>query len=407
MNDLDRVPINGGRVPCERCLTESDKSETILRMLVQAPQSASVLVVRCVGCATEIVLMISSPDTIQAIKNDPYQDVRPSRVDTQRIQSAPDAIDESDAFSHYEAGAKAFEKGECEQAYALWRSAFQWYAASPDAKVIAPSLLANMGMALSGLGDPEGALQCFHDALCKMNPSDDSNAYATVLNNIGASYLHLGQMAQAEDWHRQAYECHLQHADTSNPILAERERDNLAFTYARLAKSHATGGNLGEAVRYARKAHDLYPGELASSQGKVFYIILGNLLCRHAEMIRSADANMAVSTLMKAILAYEDCKAGPELLVTAYRAIADVQRKAGRIEDAMATLQRVDDLLQAVSNQRPPLTVFRKRAWLESTFIRLTYPLRRFRAWFSVTLFRKRQAADFTASHNDNQRGPQ
>jgi tetratricopeptide (TPR) repeat protein len=345
-------------------LTESDKSATIAQARMQQTLGTAkkvCIVVRCVGCEFEIPLILSDKRAVGVLKLDPYNDVKPAAVEIDRIPAVPVALNDDDAYDRYSKGLAAFQQEDYERAYAFWRAAYGWYAGRPEGTLPAPALLSNMGMALSRLNAPERALECFHAVLRTMDPAADRGMYATVLNNIGAAYLHLGRMDQAEEYHRRAYECHLEHG-SSDPALVARDRHNLAFTYAKLVTREVSSGDLEAAVRHARQAVGLFHADELRTEARAYCLMLGNVERRQGDAAAKANrTSEAIAHYREAMTIHEQAGAASEVLALDYSRLAQVQRSVGLLNEALLTLQRLDELLEEVGRRRVPLSMFKMR----------------------------------------------
>lgn len=381
MTSFRSIPSQGFVLICPRCLTENDKSDLIRQTGRQIRRTTNVLVVaRCAGCELEMPLKLTLPEgNIETVDVDPYRDVAAVTIGSEEIPFVEEPRTEAEANHAYQNGEAAFEREDYLQAYACWRAAREWHETRSEGWINA-AILSNMGMALSRLRAPTMALPCFEDALHIMDMQVDSDAYATVLNNVGFAYVHLGQMREAEKYHRRAYE--LRRECGSSETLIARDRHNLAFTYAKLASRNAVSGELDMAIRSARQAVALYDEQDFTSDGRSYIVMLGNLLRRNGDVAVRADRPVeAIELYREALAVHEQAGINAELLVAGYDRLAHLERDLGLLDQSLLTMQRSDALAERVMHKSAPLVLMKKRkpiatrltqarAWLRSVFTR-------------------------------------
>jgi tetratricopeptide (TPR) repeat protein len=155
-------------------------------------------------------------------------------------------------------GNELFKSGDFEKAYRAWGEAALWYRQDASQQRTAHAFFSNAGMSLVRLNLNARAISCFQSALAGIREEDDPEGYATILNNIGAAFLHIGHWDEAERYHRDAYEVHLCHGAQGE--LLDRERMNLAYTYARRARISYKSADVDLSESYARNAAALFDG---------------------------------------------------------------------------------------------------------------------------------------------------
>lgn len=375
MDDSRTVPVQGALLTCPRCFAESDKTQSIEHMRSQMnsgrPDKRSALVARCIGCDLPILVVSHADGRVEALDSDPYDDATEDGVSSNQIAAAPGAKTDDAATSRYEEGQKLFENGNYRDAFAYWRAAHDWLSMRPDSTEIVSALLSNMGMALSRLHSPEDALSCFQGALSAMDENDSPPAYATVLNNIGGAYLHLGRMDEAEEYHRRAYELHV--SKGSDKGLVARERHNLAFVYATIASRRFRVKELDTAIESVRRATDLYDGPDLAEQGSLYFLMLGNLLRRKGDEAKAQlDFDGALVHYEEALQYHETAKAHEQLRLQCADRLSGVNRELGRIDQALDTMQKSDELRETLSKRPPvPLFMWRRRGHFSQALHRI------------------------------------
>jgi len=369
------IPVKGALLTCPRCFAENDKSTSIERMRSEMKSGRrdqqGTLVARCIACDVEILVVCHGDGRTDVVDISPYEDVQEEAISPNEIPAAPSPKTDDQATSSYEEGLKHFRDGHYQEAYAYWRAAYDWFCIRPDSSGMASGLLSNVGMALSRLQNPCEALCYFERALSGMDQDESPEAYATVLNNIGGAYLHLGRMDQAEEYHRRAYELHV--SKGSEEGLLARERHNLAFTYAKMAWRRLRSKELDKAIESVRHAAALYDEPALVAQGRLYFLMLGNLLRRKGDQIR-AQLNFegALGYYQEAFHYHERAEADELLVLQDSNRLSEVNRELGRIDQALETMEKSDELLEALSKRPPmPLAMFKKRGRFALTLRRV------------------------------------
>lgn len=350
-------------VTCPRCLSENDKTSLVTQTLARTAterQKKVMVIAQCGGCALEVPLMLVDDGQVEVVDVDPYRDVEEVDLDLSDLPPVPAVVSAEQAERTTQEGNDAFTREDYPQAYSSWRAAREWHASRPEARRTAAALLSNMGMALNRMHAPSAAISCFEEALRDMNPSENPDHYATVLNNIGAAYLHLGRMKRAVEFHRRAYEVHLQYP--SDTTLLARERSNLAFTHAKDASRRMEAKDIDAAIDAARRAVALYEGSASGLESRTYQALLGSLLKKKADSSSLRKQwSEAIGLYSEAAVVHERGGVAAELLLADYDAMARAQQEAGLLEQSLTTMQRSAVLAKARTRTLPLMLTRRSR----------------------------------------------
>lgn len=362
MDNPKTMPVREDHLACQHCFADNDKTHLIEKMRAQLENDAkSVLMARCIACKMEFMILIDAKGQCELVDINPYEELEQKKLNLDKIPNLPIAKNDAEALSMFQEGIKHFENQNYPSAYASWRAAQEWFLKQPQSKAESCALLSNIGIALDRMGDTKEAISCYESALLMMNQNEKPDEYATVLNNLGAAYLHLGRMSDAEKYHKQAYELHVQHGKDEALLL--RERDNLAFTYAKIGSQYFRLDDLENSVRATRSAAALFDvGQSAATQGALHYLRLGNLLLRKGEqLIQRLDFSAALGCFEEALLSHEIAKAPELVILRDANCLSEVYRKLGDIDKALDAMQKVEELRETLKKmQTPSLTVFKK-----------------------------------------------
>ncbi|MCX5643468.1 MAG: tetratricopeptide repeat protein [Phycisphaerae bacterium] len=205
---------------CPNCLTENDKSTLIGPVLAEARRQRSrgkaLLVARCIGCQFPLPIEVHKDGRVEHLDLDSDVQAEEYQAPLDEVPEVDIPMNEKQANTAYRKGLRYFKDNNYPCAYAHWKAAHRWFSRKQTAKQMTSALMSNMGMALGNMHDYARALICFENALLDMDQDRDPDAYATIVNNIGGTHLKLGNMREAEEYHKRAYELHLsQGADKS------------------------------------------------------------------------------------------------------------------------------------------------------------------------------------------------
>lgn len=340
--------MDGTVVTCPQCLTLNDKKHAIANTFAKLPPGPGnkpVLLGRCTACDMQLLIHIRT----EAKAADIYYLNGEDYINRPALPEASEPINTFEAsLERYQKGISNYEKGEYEAAYASLIPAYRW-AVKQNFDMhgrLFVSVLANtIGESLRKLRYPEEALAFINSALEFCDPSDYEN-YGTILNNIGGAYLHLGNLDLAETYHREAFELH--RGKSRNTVLIGRSRSNLCFVYRAQAASHASKDDLDSATTYARRSFELEEQLVDAEEAKISIILLGNLL------MKTANKNAIIGQLAASIDAYREAaalhvRAGlRRLALDDYSAIAKMQRELGLVDDAVETLDLIEELADEI-----------------------------------------------------------
>lgn len=372
MSESRLVEANARTLTCRRCLAENDKTSVVRQAQSQLQggnQDRMLLVASCIGCGSPILVATQTDGRVEILDDDPDNARAEDATASHEIGLLPIPAEEETATALYEQAAKHFAADNFRDAFACWRAAHEWFSERSTSPEMIASVLSNMGMALSKLHNPEEALPLFEQALLAMDVDDNPEMYATILNNIGGAHLHLGNLSEAERFHRQAYELHL--ARGSDAGLVIRERHNLAFVYAEEARRRLRADDLDGAVAHVRQATDLYAESNDETRESLFFLMLGNLLCRKGDFARDlGDLELALQLYEEALHQHSVAETGAELRLMVAQKLAAAYRQAGQFDQALRVMEEVDELLEVLSRSRKASLSTWKRRGLMSRLAR-------------------------------------
>lgn len=258
------------------------------------------------------------------------------------------------ALARYEEGMTLLGEREFLAAYVHLLAAYTWakeHDLGEHGMRFLAALANNLGHALDNLRYPEEALKYHRLALDASDPAD-YDSYGMILNNIGYVLLHLGELAQAEEFHQNAYDLHVEHSQDSS--IVDRTRSNLAFAHRARAASFASLADLRSAIEHARRAVALDMQQHDGSNPSISLLMLANLLVRTGASALSAG-NLGESREAYSEAAQLHLRAGAlRLALDDYQTLAKTQRKLGQIDDAIESLRIADELEDRVRELAAP-----------------------------------------------------
>jgi tetratricopeptide (TPR) repeat protein len=347
------VPVDGTVMTCPACLTPNDKRFTIANTVTKHPGQGSriALIARCAECGQ----IFHTRFHIEAQAIDVYY---LQGEDVEGRQPLADADSSATTFelaiARYEEGMSLLGKGDFLAAYTRFSAAYAWLRNNDlgeQGRRFLAALLNNMGHALDKLRYPGNALKFHRLALDACDPDDYDN-YGMILNNIGAAFLHLGELSQAQEFHQKAYELHAEHSQDRD--LVRGSRSNLAFVHRSRAAYFANLPDLISAIGHARRAVDLDMQQDKEGDPPISQLLLGNLLASFASSALSAG-DLRESRDAYAEAAQLHLHAGAlRLALDEYQALSKTQRSLDQVDDAIESLRIADELEDRVRELAAP-----------------------------------------------------
>jgi tetratricopeptide (TPR) repeat protein len=316
----------------------------MMRALNEKSQEKGALVANCIGCKAQMLITLTSDGSAEYVPiNDDEESDKNDVQEQVESDAVNDAANEEEAFAQYERGSKCFEDKAFIDAFAYWRSAYKWFSMNSTDLLLIAGMLNNMGMVKSRLGTPTEALCCYEQALELLSGEEEhkDGVYATVLNNIGGAYLHIGDLVKAEEFHRRAYELHLN--NPSDPNLTKRERENLVFVYKKISALNFKNADYRNAINHEKLCVEIYERAGDIDNLKFHYLRIGNLFRRLGRSEKlSTNFELVLKTYQEALNYHQKADANPLICLEDLKLISEIYRNLGRIEGSIAAMQKIE-----------------------------------------------------------------
>ena len=340
---------------CENCYTKNDKSMSVIQMITRLKKNndkEGVLMGVCIGCEEQLLILVDSNYNAELISLD--EDASQYQLlddQDEKLIEFDSSKTETEAENNIDIGQKAFMEENYEKAYNYWKKACNWYEQHLPQSELVTILLNNLGMARSRLKQPQKALEYFLKVLPLVDKKNTA-IFATVLNNIGAAYLHLGDFDNAEEYHYRAFEEHLK--NTTDEQLLQREKNNIIFVYIKRIHQFIVEEKYFDAIVYEDKCIDIYKKINEEAPSNFHTLRKGNHFYNLGDQeFQKGNLEIARDYLLKALEFHKMAKAHNMIKIYDLNTLSDIYRQMGEYKENLSVMKEIDTLAKQSDSELP------------------------------------------------------